>query len=329
MERRVQTLVVFLVIGFVPILHSQGSTATQRVERGTLGLVVFTKSGIVMAADSRSTHGNGSFDDHADKVYRLRDASACTIAGTVADQRRFFQQIMGFDFPKKIQRYAHTHGDKSTNSPFDVKSDAEVLGRRLSSALAFGGVDFFDAASPMDDGGTMATVIVAGYSKTNAGPGIPEHPVAEGYKINIIVQTENGHLSPGDASIIRTHWVVGNPSTHFELFTNGNDALIKPILRGTKQDWTVVGSDGRLLTVDLRAIRANPAIKTYLDLDASHQLEQMSLQQAVEFADALISENIRAAGKALAIGGQVDVATITPDKGFAWVPGHEPQKKHP
>lgn len=311
---------------------TSGAGIPMRSERGTLGVAIFTKYGVVIAADSRSSTGDHQFDDHANKVFQLSDTSACTISGIVRDQRRFFNTLMGFDFRGVIEKYAQQQGHSS--GPYKINADADVLADRLSkdlSTMSFLGPE----PSPLDDGETIGSLIVVGYSKTQAGPGIPEHPVLAGYKVNINTKVEvrshSGRISTAYSAAqptqIRSYLIIGE-GAGFAIFTDGNDGLIKPTLEGTRPDWTFWPDwTDKAVTVNLQSIRANPAIKKYLQLKNNGNLESMTLEEAVDLANALISENIRVAGSELGIGGQVDIATITAEKGFSWVPGHSPDKK--
>lgn len=76
--------------------------------------------------------------------------------------------------------------------------------------------------------------------------------------------------------------------------------------------------------IDLTELSKDPAMSMYFDLRDRGQLDSMSLEQAVDLAFALIRANIRLAGDDLGIGGHVDIATITRQQGFQWVPGHDP-----
>jgi len=282
---------------------------------------------VVIAADSRAT-GDHSYDDHANKVLQLSDSSACTISGLVKDQRPFFNTLMGFDFRALIEHYAH---QDHLDGPFKVSAEADFLANRLSRELltvSFLGRD----PSPLDDGETIASLIVVGYSKTTTGPGVPEHHVLAGYKVNINTRVEvkstSGRVwaeySAAEPTKVRSYFIIGDDAP-FAIFSDGNDLLMKPILEGTRPDYLIFTD--KALTVDLQSIRANPAIKKYLQLKNSGNLDLMTLEEAVDLASALITENIRVAGSELGIGGQVDIATITTEKGFGWVPGHSSDKK--
>jgi hypothetical protein len=80
--------------------------ATFDYQRGTVGVVVIAKAGIAIASDSRSTHADGTHDDNAQKVFRVTDRLACTLAGGVAARQIFAFMARGFDFPALLRARA-------------------------------------------------------------------------------------------------------------------------------------------------------------------------------------------------------------------------------
>ncbi len=284
-------------------------SAEFNVERGTLGVIILTTNGIVLAADSRSMRANQSFDDTADKIFRLSENSACTIAGTVSLQNNFFGRTMGFDFPKTIEDY-RTRNLVAGSMP--MSSEAKWLGLALTMDLSRGLA--LGTASPLADGGSIGTVVVAGYSKV----GSRQHLQMEAYKLKLEVATQIGptpnvSLHASDPTIVRRYWAPDLEHAPFALFTNGNAQVVLAIL----------GSQ----SPQFEASRKLPAIGKYFALGNDGKLNEMTLEEAIALAEALINESIRIAGDKLGIGGQIDIATITLDNGFRWVPGHEPDKK--
>ena len=51
--------------------------------RGTITVIVSTRQGFVLAADSRATHSNGTHTDDAQKLFAIGNRAACVIAGLV------------------------------------------------------------------------------------------------------------------------------------------------------------------------------------------------------------------------------------------------------
>lgn len=302
---------VFLLLSAASLAPglAQGQTAanpTFGLEHGTLGLAIMTKGGIVLAADSRSTFADNSYLDNAEKVFRLGDSSGCTIAGTVALKYDFFGRVMGYSMPKAIQDY-RTRAPVAGSAP--MQAQAEGLGRILEMDLIQGLI--LPAASPYRDGGTIATVIVAGYSQ------LGNRKVLEAYKLKLDAATEvnqmgTASLFPGDPTIVRRYWAPILDHAPFAIFTNGNDQVAQGILDMMPQ------SDA--------SVRI-PAIASYIDLRQTGKLNDMTIEEAIALADALIGESIRIAGRALGIGGQIDIAVITPDGAFRWQAGHDPASK--
>lgn len=88
--RRVKLLTIALVVCIL-ILPSAGlgqqppgTPDPSNVGYGTLGLLITTKEGMVLAADSRTTYvDTNRHDDHAVKVFRLSEHAGAMIAGIV------------------------------------------------------------------------------------------------------------------------------------------------------------------------------------------------------------------------------------------------------
>jgi len=279
------------------------------IERGTLGIVIITRQGIVFAADSRSAKADGTFDDTADKVFRLSDKAACTVAGIVALQHQIFGEMMGFDFPKAIEEYSRNTVAPGS-SPMSLM--AEWLGRRLTRDLPLGFA--FATADPYADGGPIATVVIAGYSDVL----MVKNPFMEAYKLALVVATQVGpgpsvRVTASEPTIVRRYWGPDIKRAPFALFTNGNAQVVLAIFESDNEA--------------VQASRNIPAIARFLALRGKGELDSMTLDEATALAEALVRESIRVAGPRLGIGGQIDIAQITEDNGFRWVPGHEPDQK--
>jgi hypothetical protein len=277
-------------------------------EHGTLGIVILTRSGIVFAADSRSTKADGTFEDTATKVFKISHDAACTIAGTVALQHSFFGHIVGFDFAKAVEEYPVS---MPMGLPADMSSQAMWLGRILTRRLQDG--LFSTSTSEFSDGGNIATFIVAGYSWVGRTRGL------EAYKLALGAAAHTGsafgaRLEAREPTLTRAYRAPWIEQARFAVFVNGNAQVALGILEGDPQS---------------EASLKIPAIAQYHALRRQGKLDEMNLEHAVALAEALVGESIRIAGRALGIGGQIDIARITPDEGFAWVPGHEPERKQP
>lgn len=63
------------------------------VKKGTTTVGLVCKNGVVLAADKRATAGTLIVDKKAEKVHRISDNSAVTIAGTVSDAQLMIKLI--------------------------------------------------------------------------------------------------------------------------------------------------------------------------------------------------------------------------------------------
>ena len=65
----------------------------EHIKKGTTTLGVVCKDGIVLAADKRATAGNFIVDKHIQKIYKIADNAAVTMAGTVSDAQLLVKLI--------------------------------------------------------------------------------------------------------------------------------------------------------------------------------------------------------------------------------------------
>lgn len=291
-------------------------------ERGTLGIVVVTRQGIVIAADSRSTRGDGSYSDDAQKVFRIGDRLAGTIAGQVAWFESFFGHVQGFDFPESLREIeAKRRTIERAGRKWVVRSveeEADWIGRKLSISLCGGLV--FQKPRLLSDGCRLATLIVAGFAESPPWnlDNLEVTYEAEAYKSGLDLATVIGPTGAvrfeGTAPTVLRRYRYPIPSTGpFGMILNGNGQIVRGIL---ETDHPALADSRRV-----------PEIAHYLSLVGSRELETMTLDAANGLAKALIEESIRIAGRELGIGGQVDIANVTTSDGFRWVKGHEPDRK--
>jgi hypothetical protein len=168
-------------------------------------------------------------------------------------------------------------------------------------------------ASEYDDGGTIAWLLTAGYVDSmidEKRPGIEAHKIG----LNVSIAAGNGvaMVMPSDPveahSYKAWHW----DRAKFSMIFNGNAQVIHAI----------VGGDPRF-----EPSRHVGGIARYFELKSQNKLDSITLDEEVKLAEALIAETIHIAGPQLGVGGQIDIATMTPTAGFQWVKGHDPKWK--
>ena len=323
------------------------------IEQGTLEVLLMTKSGIVIAADSRNS-GPKPPVDNAQKIFQLTNHSVCAIAGMVAWhwQLPLWNEVQGFSFPEAIKERRARGGE----SVFGIEDEAQSLAGSLMRNLFSGLIapNWLGGLSRNGDGGPVATLLVAGYSTP---PGDATNWRIEAYKLSIGVTTEitvpgtstlqmrgrsaskpfNGvYLSADMPGYVKTYFVPYGATVPFALFTNGNDQVVQAIVASDTQTedsqyWKLGPATKEIsrqaFGEGLKASRRDPAIARYLELSRQSSLDSMNLDEATSLAEALLRESIAIAGQYLGIGGQIDVAQITHDNGFRWVPGHNPENK--
>src|SRR5579884_3708791 len=143
-------VVLSSLIGTRPIAAQE----PEGVGRGTLGVLIITKQGMVLAADSRTTYGNGRHNDTAVKIFKL-GSSGCMIAGTVVSPG--VPTGIGFNLPQEIQSISGA--DSFMDSPLVYEG---LLENRLSTAIQMG-VFYTPQPEFFDDDQEIASVLIGGY----------------------------------------------------------------------------------------------------------------------------------------------------------------------
>ena len=164
--RRRQTALLLMICVFLGE-HAFVSNAQNLPEvssgsgRGTFGLLIITKDGMVFAADSRTTYGNGRHDDHAVKVFQLGSHSGCMIAGQVTQTP--VRGRLGYNLVEEIVKTARRPG--LYDSPTVFKG---ILEEGLSAAIRSSLLEPPKVAS-FDDDAEVASMLIGGYHIVEGG----------------------------------------------------------------------------------------------------------------------------------------------------------------
>ena len=319
------TLLVFTLI-LVAGLEPQPAWSQNSSGKGTLGLLIITKEGMVLAADSRTTYSDGRHDDHAVKIFQLGRSSACMLAGTVFVQSNGFSR--GFDLREEIRRVPILPGVRDDPDDF-----LTALSRQLETAI-YGSIAQTAAGEFFEDDTRVASLLIGGYSLLRGEPVLPDRYFEKAFKVSILTAQSPDIEGRGEiaafnrphSELLRSYRVLDVHGTGpFAVFTNGNDELLKSML-AHRRAFFLLTPRGTLREIDLTGLSRDEAMNTYFELREGNRLDSMSLKQAVRLADSLIRTNIELAGADLGIGGQVDIATITREGGFKWISAHVPRE---
>jgi hypothetical protein len=326
--RRIALLVFtcILVAGIQP----QRVWSRNNSGKGTLGLLIITREGMVFGADSRTIYSSGAHDDSAVKIFQLGRSSGCMLAGTVFVQSN--GSGGGFDLGEEIREVS-----QRSRLIDDPDYFLTSLSRQLENAIYGAGKQTTPGKFFKDDT-DVASLLIGGYSVSTGEPALPDRYFEKAFKLSILTAPSPSIISESrdgiaaynqpHSEVLRKYQVldVHGPGP-FAIFTNGNDQLLKSIL-AHRRTFFLLTPRGMLREISLTDLSHEDALNTYFELREGNQLDAMSLTQAVRLADSLIRINIELAGTDLGIGGQVDIATITRGDGFRWVPGHSPGEFH-
>jgi Proteasome subunit len=222
---------------------------------GTLGLIIITKDGLVFAADSRTTYGNGVRDDSAVKIFKLSEHSGCMLAGIVV-QRPLRTPGFEFDLIHEIRALASVPNLKDLPSVY-----ADLLQLQLSAAIDRGLINLPQLDSFEDDP-EIASVLMGGYGYVQGGgvSKIPDYYIDQASKIKYMSRgSQISRYNSVYTNVVRNYFSpeIAGP-VRFSLFTNGNDQLLTAMLRG-RQKWSITTITHSFRTdVDLRGAQADP-----------------------------------------------------------------------
>ncbi len=302
----------------------------------SLGISITTPEGIVLAADSRQSYRNqknvsrvGS--DSASKLFQLSSRTGVVVAGPA-----FLQDSDGIN--KNISKYIEDF--RKANDPekltvfqiavalqayfskqYQYKKILPILQKQLKEQLEAQGAQSIKMQVNEEEGRVIATF--------TDKDGTPQQAVAGIDAINFLLSgynKDNSHYSyiiqvPGKISEKRNS---GKRSLEYGAEWIGQKDVISRI---------VLGFDGRIQAIplfsELIAKKGTKAFKQSIGgLEYAIQWGTMTLQDAIDFCVLMIktttaiqrfSDGIALdPGDIPGVGGAVDVAVITENKGFVW-----------
>jgi len=136
-----------------------------------------------LAADSRTTYGNGRHDDRAIKIFQLH-SSGCMVAGFVV--RPQGTGHFGFNLPDVIESISQVPSFHDNTSIYEY-----LLEQRLTTAIGMGVLDV-PPAEFFEDDQEIASVLIAGYELVKGGPPsmIPDRCLTRAYKVKYLSRRE-------------------------------------------------------------------------------------------------------------------------------------------
>jgi len=304
----------------------------------SLAIVTTTPEGIVIAADSRQSYRNqkGWFrigSDSATKIIRLNSRCAATVTGLAflmhkGVNKNVFQVIE--EFKNSIPDIESWRAEKIATSlrKYFIESDwyqaeKNTLIPRITAELAAKGITGVVFKPVQDEEGTLEF-----QGKDASGNSVSGAIGFEGLQFALAGYQEGGFdvfisFLPGPFQHPRDS--ANSPTTAFGTSWLGQTDVTTRV---------VLGHDPRLFNVPFvaEAIKklGMPIVKQQLQgLEYSVQWGTITLNDGIDFARLLIqttnavqrfSDGILAdPGDIAGVGGPIDVAVITPEKGFQWV----------
>lgn len=125
-------------------MEPQRAKQVEELETGTTTLGLTIDAGVILAADKRATMGNLKASKEAQKVFKIDDSIALTIAGSVGDAQRLVR-IMRSELKLR----------KLETKELSVKAAATLLANILQSSKMMPFLNQFVVGGVDDNGGTV------------------------------------------------------------------------------------------------------------------------------------------------------------------------------
>jgi len=256
---------------------------------GTVDVIISTRDGFVLAADSRITHGDGTHTDDGQKLFTVGNRTACVIAGTVGAEIG----LDGFDLRDAVGSHLLSMDKVAKENP-GFSPNAVAVAHGLLDA--FGGV--------------------AGLWRLT--PGVVPGLVGEASAVSVGQDGEPGWmtlylpLAPQSANGV-SFLTVGTPG--FGLHS---------LLLGLRFNVEVLGQPdvaNRLLAANKPGedVFSRTAImRRFYLFKLKRRLDDLRLADGIELARTLEEATIALAPAAAGVGGPVDILTLS-EAGYTWI----------
>jgi len=300
----------------------------------TFGIITTTSGGIVLATDSRQSYRNrkgisriGS--DNASKLFQLSSRIGVAVAGLAF--------IVEDGVPKNISKFIEEFKRDNEVEKLDVKDTAEKLHAHFDKKYRWNEqLDKLQENIKVDLQNKGCEVI---------------NIEKEKFRIKYRFKNPQGNIKEHFAGVEMISFIVGgynNDGTHqvFTCYIPGEMQINRDSTKKNKEygtDWIgqldvvqriVLGYDGRISNVKFyqeatQKYGEEELRKQLTRLEYSINYGTLTLQDTIDFSTLIIrttsaiqrfSDGILAdPGDIPGVGGAVDVAVITPDRGFVWI----------
>ena len=259
------------------------------LSHGSIGIVISTKDGFVLAADSRLTGEDGN-RDNGRKLYTIGNDIACVIAGTV--EAEVHSGTPPYQFELRDALGSHLLNlDEVARQGGPVTSAQDVI-----PAVAFGVSRILGLAQ--------------GNSSIQAGPFVEA-------------------ICASVASDGSREWIRNDVPIIEEASGSERAFKVGPVQRKMHSDTTsfnfdVIGQElipYKLLGADVASDDPHtrtPALLRFYQLKRKHRLNEFMLKDAVLLAREMVQATIDLSDEKAGVGGPIDIATIT-RRGVRWI----------
>ena len=271
----------------LPRIPSEPTSAV--LSHGSIGIVISTKDGFVLAADSRLTGEDGN-RDNGQKLYRIGNGIACVIAGTV--EAEVHSGTAPYQFGLRDALGSHLLNlDEAARQGGPVTSAQDVI-----PAVGFG----------------VSRILGLAQGNSRIQPG----PFVEAICASI-------------ASDASREWIRNDVPVVEEVSGSERTFKVGPVHRKMHSDtmsfkFDVIGQEFipyKLLGEDIASDDPHtrtPIMLRFYQLKRTHRLNEFTLNDAVLLAREIVQATIDLSDQDAGVGGPIDIATIT-QGGVRWI----------
>ncbi len=247
-------LVILAISSFVAFPFCQGGEAVaEDISTGTLNIIVANRNGMVVGTDSRTTRGDGTFEDNEQKLFLIGNSIAITIAGFGSGQ-------VGRHFTVSVSGIINNYIDELARNKY-TPSYAEAV-TTLPNIIRFGLTGIHIAARDLgilNSEPFTFIMMIAGKESNN-------------FKVTRITLKPGERASEGmryfQSSVVETKEFTTDKGT-FVFATAGLDEVCNDVLKNPAKYLGFGGSFSRLITAETDAQRNNLGLDDIKSLTAN------------------------------------------------------------
>jgi hypothetical protein len=271
-----QVLVALMSLGPSTATSAQETATFSSTVKGTVVVVVSTREGFVLAGDSRGTHSDGHYTDDIQKVFPVGNRTACVVAGVIGAEIG----MAGFRLRDAIASHLMVL-DQRTSTGEPNRNDARTVARAFEHG--FGSV-----VGLLEPGNASLPRIVAATSVVSVGQDGNPQWMTFYLPVETQIDSRGGMYFTTGRPLYLHHSL--NMGLRFDIQVLGYPVVAEAMIRADKPS-----SD---------EYSKSSIMKTFYKLKKKGQLDRLSIKEAIDLAQTLVSATIANAPQTAGVGGR-------------------------